>query len=191
MSDKPLGPKEFRLRHPRPNFSRTVERLTWGEPTGADVRACAACPDTDAAVLCRIDRLCKEPHGALAAGFADRMDLGDVSRLDAAIDASMPDLVITEWPYQLQQPIPGLTEVAKPRRGLGADLRACRGARRLEMRLLIYVERLCGLTPEQLDAMWAPDVEALMGAILPFCGDSDSSPKTDSERPSQSSPASP
>jgi len=33
MSDKPLGPKEFRLRHPRPNFSRTVERLVKSEPT--------------------------------------------------------------------------------------------------------------------------------------------------------------
>lgn len=140
---------------------------------GKHVREFAAADTPDEGAALNVQALCD-----LAMGTTDRMDGWDIGKVWQAIQQQQGKTTgVPVWPYKLRTALPGLTAVAQPRRALGADMRRVAAAGdHPDLRLLLYVECLCtnaaggaALTPEQLDAMDAHDVENLMRGVLPFC----------------------
>lgn len=152
---------------------------------GADLRAeaVANAESTDAMGLVQVQRMC-----GLLPATVNKMPLEDVDSVISAIQAMTEEPpVIDVWPYVLAHPIPGLSEVQKPRKALGGDARkvgAIAGDRSM-LRLLVWVELLCGLSSDQINAMDAVDVEALMVGVRPFYK-ATLSPKPSSDVPTTS-----
>lgn len=83
----------YTLRHPVATKDGTVlvSEVKLRRPKGKDMKASERAPSNFEASLILIERLCQQPSGeAVFAGFADELDVEDISALGELLEAMLP-----------------------------------------------------------------------------------------------------
>jgi len=160
-------PITIALSRPVKDGSRTLSEVCiTRRRSGADLRAESRAESTDHAGLIEVQRA-----GDMLPSTPEAMANQDVNAVLAAIaSAGDEPAEIEAWPYVLRFPTGDLTEIKRPREAIGKDARIVGRVAGdcVPLRMIAWVELLCGLTRAEFDALDACDAEALCLGVVPF-----------------------